>query len=100
MILALSGRSVTAFTTSAGGTFSEQTFGALLDDASSVLGEGMVEYLRCVLADRAGLNLRNDLAHGILDPETCTGTNARLVLHILLALSRVPRPPATGTATT
>jgi len=56
----------------------------------SVLGERVWRYLILVYIEkRGGLNLRNDVAHGLLDPSAFNRQIADYVFHTLLALSLV-----------
>jgi lysyl-tRNA synthetase class 1 len=55
-----------------------------------VLTENLWRYLAVVYIDRkGGLNLRNDLAHGLLNPKALNQHTANRVLHSLLALSLI-----------
>ncbi len=51
------------------GVESEKSLNALLEmsEAIELLGSGMVLELRTLLLDPGGMNLRNDIAHGLLD---------------------------------
>jgi hypothetical protein len=51
------------------------------------LTENLWRYLAVVYVDRRGLNLRNDLAHGLVPPAGFKRHIADLVFHTLLALS-------------
>jgi lysyl-tRNA synthetase class 1 len=56
----------------------------------AVLKERLWRYLTLVYVEkRGGLNLRNDVAHGLLDPAAFNRQIADYVLHTLLALSLV-----------
>jgi hypothetical protein len=52
-----------------------------------VLTENLWRYLEVVYIDKRGLNLRNDLAHGLLSPNVFNRSLADRVFHTLLALS-------------
>ena len=52
-----------------------------------VLTENLWRYLEVVYVDKRGLNLRNDLAHGLLSPTVFNRQLADRVFHTLLALS-------------
>jgi len=60
----------------------------------SVLTENLWRYLEVVYVDKRGLNLRNNLAHGLLSPDAFSRYVADRVFHTLLALSlmRVMEP--------
>jgi hypothetical protein len=72
------------------GGFHLRTLDELLRDESlrSVFGDDLVLYFRVLLTDQRGINLRNDVCHGI-SPAThfCQGFADRL-LHCLLILAR------------
>jgi hypothetical protein len=58
-----------------------------------VMTENLWRYLSVVYIERrGGLNLRNDLAHGLVDPKAFNRSTADRVFHTLLALSlmRIP----------
>ena len=56
--------------------------------ARSALTENLWRYLSVVYIERkGGLNLRNDLAHGLVDPKSFNRGIADRVFHTLLALS-------------
>lgn len=59
------------------------------DTVAGFLTEGIVTYLRVVLTDRRGWNLRNDTCHGILRAESFSKAASRQLLHIILVLSAV-----------
>ena len=52
-----------------------------------VLTENLWRYLEVVYIDKRGLNLRNDLAHGLLSPNVFNRSLADRVFHTVLALS-------------
>ncbi|HET9377525.1 MAG TPA: DUF4209 domain-containing protein [Chthoniobacterales bacterium] len=69
----------------------------VLDDTRvrQILTEDLWRYLAILYVDRkGGLNLRNDLAHGLLGPEMFNRQIADRVLHSLLALSLIRGMPA------
>ena len=68
----------------------EQTFTEFLgrDDVKNELGPNFHKYCRWFLVDQTGLNLRNDIAHGLIRIEKCNETNVQTVLHLLLMLTR------------
>jgi hypothetical protein len=53
----------------------------------TVLTENLWRYLEVVYIDKRGMNLRNDLAHGLLEPNVFNRYVADRVFHTLLALS-------------
>lgn len=65
-----------------------KTFGDLLSDegAVRVLGERGTLYLRVLFTDPRGWNLRNDLLHGIINPDQLGWGSTERVLHVILLL--------------
>jgi hypothetical protein len=53
------------------------------------LTEDVTTYLRVVLTDRRGWNLRNDTCHGILPAKRFTQAASRRLVHIMLLLSTI-----------
>jgi len=53
----------------------------------AVLTENLWRYLEVVYIDKRGMNLRNDLSHGLLAPHAFNRHVADRVLHTLVALS-------------
>ncbi len=80
-------------TLSSGGTQNEKDLNQLLLDplAISIFGEALVFDLQTLLTEKSGTNLRNELAHGLIDDGTrvafayCWWLVLRLVLTPLLA---------------
>ncbi len=74
------------------GGFRESMLGALLskEEAQNLLGKRVSEYLTITLLceDTGGRNLRNDVAHGILEPDECTQNLADLILFMFLLMTR------------
>jgi len=68
---------------------------ALSDErAQQVLTENLWRYLSVLYIDRkGGLNLRNDLAHGLASPKAFNQPIADRVFHSLLALSLIRAKP-------
>jgi hypothetical protein len=62
------------------------------------LTENLWRYLAVVYADRRGLNIRNDMAHGLMPPAAFGRRMGDLVFHTVLALSlmRAPEKKAEG----
>jgi hypothetical protein len=70
---------------------------SLLRDAAlnSAAGPDLIRYYQIILVDQCGLNLRNDLAHGLLEPSDMTRQVADQIIYLLLTLTRfvVKRAP-------
>jgi lysyl-tRNA synthetase class 1 len=66
----------------------------------TVITENLWRYLEVVYVDKRGMNLRNDLAHGLLAPNVFNRHVADRVFHTLLALSlmRATEPKREGGA--
>jgi len=78
-----------------------KTFGDLLIDRGvvRVLGGRTTAYLKVVFSDPRGLNLRNDLLHGIMDPQRLDWLATDRILHVILLLGSVrahPKEPHQG----
>ncbi len=56
---------------------------------TETLGEDGTTYLRVLLTDARGWNLRNNVCHGFLPPETFDSTEANRILHAMLLLALV-----------
>ena len=69
---------------------------------SGQAGENLRMYLLSVLAHPKGLNIRNDICHGLWPADAFTGTASKRVLHVLLVVSMLRRaaPSATTEAGT
>ena len=72
-----------------------KTLGTILNDPvlNKNLGEDMVTYMRVVFSESFGHNIRNEIAHGLLDVGQFTQTMCEIVIQVLLmlaALSVVP----------
>lgn len=63
------------------------------DAIKACLKEDIQLYLLTFLADRRGINLRNDLCHGLVAAERITRPLANQVLHVLLTLALVRQTP-------
>jgi Domain of unknown function (DUF4209) len=79
----------------------EETFGTFLSSPKvrELLGEDLWKYLHFSLVDEAGMNVRNEVAHGWLSAASCHHATASLVIFILLQIARVegvPPAPAGG----
>ena len=81
---------------SGSGGFYYRTLDKLLkeDGIIEVLGEDMCLYLRVLLTDPCGWNLRNDVAHGISRPERFNQITADRTFHALLCLALVKEKEA------
>jgi len=66
------------------------TLGSLLLDEEfrRVAGTSLIRYYRLVLDDPNGMNLRNDLAHGLMEVKTMSKSGVELILYVLLSLTR------------
>lgn len=67
------------------------------DEVKAFLSDDIVFYLRSVLSDHRGWNLRNDLCHGIASAASLQGTAARRLFHVILLLSFI-RPASAPAA--
>ncbi|WP_426442523.1 DUF4209 domain-containing protein [Bradyrhizobium genosp. P] len=56
------------------------------DRVTAVLGPNMTLHLQALFADPRGLNLRNEMAHGLLGATAFDGHTVRLLIHCLLVL--------------
>ena len=88
-LLELSGGSI--IKPSRNGGFNLKTLGELLssEEIVLVLGEDVAFYLRTLLTDQRGLNIRNDVCHGILRYEMMSNTIADRLIHVLLTLALI-----------
>lgn len=68
-----------------------KTFDHVLTDpiVTDVFGEDMALYFRILFTDRRGWNIRNNIAHGMLDTPQFNKQNADRILHALLSLGMV-----------
>jgi hypothetical protein len=87
------------------GGFSLRTLDDLVQDCASVLGEDVVLYLRVLLTDPRGWNVRNDVCHGTLPSSQFGMEMADRVIHALLLLGQVrlrcdDKPEVSGTGHT
>ena len=57
-----------------------------LKEIKDVLGDDVVFYLRTLLTEQRGLNLRNDLCHGLMNPLYFNINKADRIIHVLLLL--------------
>jgi hypothetical protein len=56
---------------------------------NEVLGEDVHFYFKLVYNDTRGLNLRNIIAHGLATPSMFNVSNANIIVHTLMILSRI-----------
>ena len=75
-------------TTIRDGIQKEQVFNQYLNQDFVVekIGEDKVEFLRLLLVDELGLNLRNDVAHGLSKFDNLNEVNANIVLYLFFML--------------
>lgn len=68
----------------------EITFNEFLknEDVISVLGKAYHKYLQVVMVEQTGLNLRNEIAHGLINIESCNKATCSLILYLLLSITR------------
>jgi len=76
----------------------DSNFGAFLrfGEVQAVIPAEIREYIRLVMADPAGWNLRNRVAHGVIDPNQCVGPVLDTVLHLYLILGQFKLEPSNG----
>lgn len=68
----------------------EQTFNEFLDreDVKSSLGDNIHKLIQIVMVEQSGLNLRNNIAHGLIDFASMTKSRCILVIFLFLILTR------------
>ncbi|WP_336022255.1 DUF4209 domain-containing protein [Acinetobacter lwoffii] len=73
------------------GGMNYSTFDSVLtnEKLKTVFDEDSIFYFRSILTDQTGLNLRNDVCHGLKGSNEFNKSSAVRVLHILLYLSQV-----------
>ena len=66
-----------------------ETFGAFLrqEKVRQALPPEMLEYIRLVMTEQGGWNLRNRVAHGLVRVQDCTESTALTVVHLFLLLT-------------
>lgn len=72
----------------------EKRFDELIRDLKDSLGEDNYYFIRFIMSDKMGLNLRNQIAHGLMDNIEYGIESPFLVLCILLKLSMYKFEPA------
>ncbi len=86
-------------------TYREKDLGTVLNDPlmsqfwQKILGEDTL-YFRTVLTEQRGLNLRNEVCHGLLSTEEFRQQDADILIHILLVLSLLRLKQRTADANT
>ena len=83
-----------------GGAMDVKNLNDLLADVvfKTAIPENIRLYLQALLADRRGVNFRNNLCHGLVPLEKLTLTMANLILHALMTLSLLkPDAPFSST---
>lgn len=68
----------------------EETFNEFLnrEDIKGLLGENVHKLIQIVMVEQSGLNLRNEVAHGIIKFSDITKTKCILVIFLFLILTR------------
>jgi len=66
-----------------------ETFGAFLrqETVKQALPPEMLEYIRLVMTEQTGWNLRNRVAHGLIRLQDCSESTVLTVVHLLLLLT-------------
>jgi hypothetical protein len=72
-------------------TYPVKTFHAVLDDpiVQKAFGEDHVYYFKALFTDARGWNLRNQVAHGLLEPELFNEQTAQRLLHAFFCLGMI-----------
>ena len=80
------------------GGFDVKNLGNFLDDetVAAFFTEDIVAYLKVVLTDRRGWNLRNNICHGILPASSFTQAASQQLLHVVLLLCAFRSKTAAG----
>ncbi|WP_164669968.1 DUF4209 domain-containing protein [Virgibacillus doumboii] len=89
-LISLSGGSTLKPSKNYGG-FRVKLFGELLNDPiiEQVFNEDFKLYFKMLFNDQRGLNLRNNISHGLSSINTFNETNANLLIHVLFSLSLI-----------
>ncbi|PFT62607.1 hypothetical protein COK67_20055 [Bacillus cereus] len=68
----------------------EETFNEFLnrEEIKSLLGDDVHKLIQIVMVEQAGLNLRNEIAHGLINFSDITNTQCILVIYLFLILTR------------
>lgn len=59
------------------------------DSLKNIYDDETIFYFRCVLSDPRGINIRNDVCHGIINADKFNFSYSLLVMHIILLLAKV-----------
>ncbi|WP_336040714.1 DUF4209 domain-containing protein, partial [Acinetobacter calcoaceticus] len=59
------------------------------DSLKKIFDDETIFYFRCVLSDPRGINIRNDVCHGIINADKFNFSYSLLVMHIILLLATV-----------
>ena len=75
-----------------------EAFGAFLDQdlVKNTLPVEMRAYIRLVMTEQTGWNLRNRIAHGLIRPQDCNAVTAITVVHLFLLLTLFRLDETTG----
>ncbi|TAL50089.1 MAG: DUF4209 domain-containing protein, partial [Chitinophagaceae bacterium] len=75
------------------GGFNLRTLGDVLGDdkIKEILGEDFSQYLRVLLIDQRGWNLRNKVCHGIANEKAFNSHSADRLVHVLLCLGMIQK---------
>jgi hypothetical protein len=73
-----------------------ETFGDLLqrEFVRTHVQRDIRDYIRIVMSEQTGLNLRNEVAHGLIRPENCTRSTVEIVVHLFLVIRGIFPPRA------
>lgn len=71
--------------------FDNITLTKVIEGLSNYLDEDFIFHLKFILNEKAGLNLRNEIAHGLLNDSQIQETTAFTLLHILMILNVIVR---------
>lgn len=73
-----------------GNTQQEVTFNEFLfrDDVKSVFGNDVHKLIQIVMVEQSGLNLRNEIAHGLIELSNINYTKCILIIYLFLILTR------------
>jgi hypothetical protein len=76
-------------TIKSGETQHEESFTRFLGrpDVKAALGPDIHKYIEFVMVNQKGLNLRNEVAHGLIKPSDCSENNVQIVIHLFLMLT-------------
>lgn len=68
----------------------EETFHEFLnrEDIEKALGRNVKKMIQVIMVEKSGLNLRNDIAHGLIDFSDITKNRCILVIYLYLVLTR------------